>query len=524
VAAGYDLTTPNTSIKTFVSASNSYDLGPSSTSALINNAKGYMLFVRGDRTVASGTGTTPTTLRIKGTLFTPANPPPSITINSGKFETVGNPYASQIDFTQLSRTGGLDNTFYTWDPILVGMYGVGGYQTISATNAWVSVPGGGNYAGVHKNIESGQAFFVHSTATTGTIGFTENVKIGGSTLLTRTATDASITANRQFIRTTLLTNTGSIADGNASAFDSDLSNDVNTDDAIKMLNGGENFCLKRDNYLLAVEGRSLIVTTDTLFYFINHLRQQAYTILIIPQNMDLSKQAWLVDNFLQTQTALSLSDSNYINFSVTNNSLSSQSDRFKIVFNTATVLGISATTLNAVRNVDGTIAVNWKTMAENNIREYVVEKSADAITFNAISTKNALMNNGAEANYGFNDVLPFDGNNFYRIKIVSLNGEVKYSNVVKVAPLKNDSDISVYPNPITGRSLNLNFATQFFGSYKIVLINEAGQKIWTSRILYNGNSGGKIRLELPKNIAAGNYRLTLFDKEGKSFKIALMLL
>ncbi len=524
VAAGYDLTTGRTSIKTFVSTTNSYDQGPASTTALINNPKGYMLFVRGDRTVASGTGSVPTILRIKGTLFTPANPPSSFTINSGQYESVGNPYASQIDYTLLTRTGGVDNTFYAWDPLLAGMYGVGGYQTISATNSWVSVPGGGNYAGVHKNIESGQAFFVHSTSAPGTIGFTENAKTGGSRLLNRTASEATLTMNRQFIRSTLLTNTGSMADGNAGAFDSDLSNEVNTDDALKIMNGGENFCLKRDNYLLAVEGRSLIATTDTLFYFMNHLLQQAYTILIVPQNMDMSKQAWLVDNFLQTQTALSLSDSNYINFTVTNNSLSSQTDRFKIVFNTASVLGISTTTLNAVRNVDGTIGVNWKTTAENNIREYIVEKSADGRIFNTITTKNALMNNGAEANYGFNDVLPFDGNNFYRIKIVSLNGEVKYSNVVKLAPLKKDSDISVYPNPITGRTLNLNFTTQFFGSYKIVLINEAGQKIWTSRILCNGNSGRKIRLEIPKNIAAGNYHLTLLDKEGRSFKIALMLL
>lgn len=189
-----------------------------------------------------------------------------------------------------------------------------------------------------------------------------------------------------------------------------------------------------------------------------------------------------------------------------------------------TVLGVSATTLHGVRNVDGTIAVNWKTAAENNIMEYIVEKSADAIIFNTKNTKNALMNNGAETNYGFKDMLPFDGNNFYRIKIASLSGAIKYSEVVKVSPLKNVSGISMYPNLVTGRLLNLYFTTQIFGNYKIVLINEAGQQVWTSRILYNNNSGGKIRVELPKNIDAGNYHLTLFDKEGRSFNIALILL
>ena len=524
VAAGYDLYTPVTSIKTYISTTNSYDQGPSSTSALINNLKGYMLFVRGDRTVASGTGTSPTTLRIKGTLFTPANPPSSITIDSAKFESVGNPYASQIDFTLLNTTGGVDSTFYTWDPTLIGSYGVGGYQTIIATNAWNAVPGGGNYAGVHKNIESGQAFFVHSTAAQGTLSFTENVKTGGSTLLNRTASQARVTTTRQYLRTTLLTNTGLIADGNAAVFASDLSNDVNSDDAIKIMNGGENFCLKRSNNSLAVEGRSLITTTDTLFYFTNHLLQQAYTILIVPENMDLNKQAWLVDNFLQTQTTVSLSSSSYITFNVTNDPLSYQSNRFMLVFKPLTVLGVSAITLNAVRNVDGTINIKWQATIENNIREYIVEKSADAITFYTIHTKNALINNGSNANYFFKDMLPFDGDNFYRIKITTLNGTVKYSKVVKVGPIKNVEEINVYPNPVTGRSLNLYFANLSFGNYDIVLINEAGQQVWTSKILFSYSSGGKIKLELPTNVAAGKYYLSLLDKDGRSFKITLMLL
>ena len=523
-AAGYDLSTPGTSIKTYVSATNSYDQGPSSTSALINNTKGYMLFVRGDRTVASGSGTVPTILRIKGTLFTPASPPPALSITGGKFESVGNPYASQIDFTQLTRTGGVDNIFYTWDPTLAGSYGVGGYQTISATNAWVSVPGGGNYAGVHKNIESGQAFFVHSTATTGTIGFTENAKTGASKLLNRNATGARLTTTRQFMRSTLLTNTGTIADGNATAFDTNLSNAVDGDDALKIINGGENFGLKRDSSILAIEGRKLIATTDTLFYFTNHLQQQTYTILLVPENMDQTKNAWLVDNFLQMQTPVSLNDSNRINFNVTTDPLSSQTDRFMLVFAPQNLLAVSATTLHAVRNIDGTIAVNWKTTAENNIKKYVVEKSVDDITFNAIGTKDILINNGAEATYIFKDEFPFAGNNFYRIKIEYLNGAIKYSEVVKIAIDKIVSGISLYPNPTVGRSLNFYFDHQFFGNYNIKLVNQVGQTIWASKIFCDNNIGRKFTVELPKNIAAGKYHLSLSGNGGKSFKTYLILL
>ncbi len=521
--AGYDATSPNASIKTYQSATNNYDQGPASTSALIDNPKGYMLFVRGDRTVTSGSGTTPTTLRIKGTLFTPANPPSPITVAVGKFESVGNPYASQIDFTLLTRSG-LDNTFYTWDPSLVGSYGVGGYQTMTATNSWNAVPGGGMYTGVHKTIESGQAFFVHSTASLGTIGFSEQVKTGGSKLVNRNATEARITANRQFLRSTLLTNTGTISDGNAAAFDNDLSNEVDGDDALKIMNGGENFGLKRGNHNLAVEGRSLITTTDTLFYFVSNLVQQPHTIVIAPDNMDLTKQAFLVDNFLQTQTPISLSDSSFINFNVTSDPLSYKSDRFMVIFRPQTVLAVTSTTLNAIRNDDASITLNWKTIAENNIREYVVERSANAISFNAIKMQTAMLNNGAESNYSFKDLSALEGTVFYRIKITALSGAVTYSNVVKMTGLKTGAGVSVYPNPVTAKLMNVYFTSPSFGNYNISLVNTAGQQIWTGKILYNNNSGNKITVELPENIAAGKYYLSLSGKDGKSFKTVVMVL
>lgn len=522
-AAGYDLYTANTSIKTFVSATNLFDAGPANTSAIINNTKGYMLFVRGDRTVASGTGTTPTTLRIKGTLYTPASPPAAIAVNAGKYESVGNPYASQIDFTLLTRTGGVDNKFYTWDPTMGGLYGVGGYQTITATNSWLPVPGGGNYTGTYKTIESGQAFFVHSTTTGGTISFGEAVKTGGNKLVNRTASSA-ITNARGFVRSTLLRNNGSIADGNAAAFDTDLSNDVDGDDALKIMNGSENFGLKRGNSILAVEGRAMIVFSDTLFYCMSNLLQQPYSFLVAPENMDLSKQAWLVDNFLQTQTPVSLSDTSYINFNVTADPLSSKTDRFMLVFAPQTILGITATTLQGIRNVDNSISLNWKTNAENNVATYTVEKSADGITFNAIAAKNAAMNNGMDAAYTIKDMLPFEGNNFYRIKIIFLNGTVKYSEVVKLASIKNATEMMAYPNPIAGRILNLYIGKQLLGNYQLILTNGVAQQVWSSKILYSHNNGNKITVELPKTLAAGNYQLTIMEKDGSSFKIALVLL
>lgn len=321
-----------------------------------------------------------------------------------------------------------------------------------------------------------------------------------------------------------MTNTGTIAGGNAAAFDTDLSNDVDGDDAPKLMNGGENMGLKRANSILAVEGRSMIVSSDTLFYYTSNLLQQAYSFLIVPENMDLTKQAWLVDNFLYTQTQVSLSDTTYISFVVTLDPASSRTDRFMLVFSPQTVVALTATTLRAIRTIDNSIAISWNTIAESNVANYWVEKSANGISFNTIATTMAERNNGADASYTFKDATPFTENNFYRIKINFANGTTKYSEVVKVGPLRNTSDVSVFPNPTTGRILNLDMGKQSEGKYQLLLINTSGQQIWSSKILYTNNNGNKILVELPNKLAAGNYKLCVLNKELKKITIDVTLL
>ncbi len=97
-APGFDaFTSPGPSIKYYDSSTSSY-IGPASTALPIYNQRGYFVFVRGDRSVYTSTGTaTPTVLRTKGTLFTPAHPPLTSNVAAGLFECVGNPYASAID-------------------------------------------------------------------------------------------------------------------------------------------------------------------------------------------------------------------------------------------------------------------------------------------------------------------------------------------------------------------------------------------------------------------------------------------
>src|SRR5690606_24901988 len=112
--------------------------GVTNTGDPLHNVHGYMLFVRGDRTVTTyNADATPTILRMKGTLFTPDNAPPAVAVPAGRFASVGNPYASPLNLEYMRNNGHfsqLDNNVVVWDPLLNGSYNLGGWQTLSAIN------------------------------------------------------------------------------------------------------------------------------------------------------------------------------------------------------------------------------------------------------------------------------------------------------------------------------------------------------------------------------------------------------
>lgn len=513
-STGLDAVSSTPSMKYYDASTNNF-IGVTNSSNLINNTKGYFLFVRGDRTVTTFSGApVPTTLRTTGTLYQPGAAPASVTVNADKYESAGNPYASQVDFTQLSRTGGVDNKFYAWDPTLSGSYGVGGYQTISSTNSWIPVPAGGQYAGVHKTIESGQAFFVHATSSAGTISFTETAKTGSGIMVSRPQQINGDMATRQFIRTTLLTNTGVIADGNAVAFDTDLSNRVDGDDALKILNGGENFGLSREGKALAIEGRSPVADADTLFYYMSNLRQQAYRLAFAPQGMYSSVDAFLVDKFLNTSTLINLAaDSSFADFTVSSNAASSAADRFMVVFKLLTPLPVTLTTIAASRNADKTISVNWHSENEINLIDYAVERSGNGNSFSSLGTQTPATNNGGSAAYLYKDANPLGGDNYYRIKALSRSGQSQYSAIVKVAPVKQPASISVYPNPVVDKIMVVKFISQPFGNYQVTLSNQPGQSIYHGYVSVSSSNFVKT-IELAAGTAAGNYQLTITAADG----------
>ena len=100
------------------------------------------------------------------------------------------------------------------------------------------------------------------------------------------------------------------------------------------------------------------------------------------------------------------------------------------------------------------VKLNWKTVSENNMALYEVERSTNAVHFTSIITIPSL--NAPIAEYIYIDNNPVKGISYYRLAMKEQTGEQKYSQVIAVSFAKN-MGIALYPSPWKkGEALNVS--------------------------------------------------------------------
>lgn len=453
---GFDFTTALPSIKFYNDLTNNWT-AVTNTNRPLRDSLGYMVFVRGDRSVTtSAAAATPTVLRSKGAIYQDSNQPPVVPLFPDKFQSVGNPYASRIEFNKVrtQSSAGMLDVFYVWDPTLAGSYGFGGYQTMTGIAGYVptvGVPPSGNPASVlypagvaAPFIESGQAFFVRCRPNPGgAVVFGELNKATGNRLVTRPAGNTDLPANRGFITASLFTQQGRISDGNIVAFENGLSNELDENDADKLMNPGENFGILRAEKLLAVEARDAVRPADTIYYHLQNLKKLPYQFRFAPVNMRTEGlQAYLIDRFNNSSTDVSLTDSSFVSFSITDDVRSQAADRFMLVFK---------------KVKKGPVKPNRPKEAQELAR-----------------------------------------------------GSNKYDDAAQITK----SSITVYPNPVVDQQINIRFSNMAKGHYRVELSTRQGQVVYTgSKYIDQQNATHTIKLNIV--LAAGNYQLSVTAENGE---------
>jgi autotransporter-associated beta strand protein len=442
-----------------------------------------------------------TTLRATGTLQTGTQTfsiPDAAFSNSEKIQLIGNPYASPVNFNLLTRTN-VTKRFWAWDPQLSG---VGGYVLVSDLdddNTYTVTPGGSTQT---QHIQSGQGFFVEVNNTGASLVFNEDDK---STSNINTVFRTGTGTERLSIDM-INPNDGLVVDGILAEYNNNFSNGVAAEDGQKLFRSNENFYLTRNTKPLMLEGRKLIDNNDTLFLTISGMQQQAYRFAINGSNFanDANLSAFLKDKFLSTETAISLSGATEYNFTVTADNNSKAADRFMVVFRSTASLPVTLTNVKAYQQNSG-ITVEWNTQSESGMQQYEVEKSANGTNFVKVNITAAK--SGTTNSYNFFDATPFSGANYYRIKAISLNGEVKYSSIVVVRLNTKGTKVTLYPNPVKGSTIQLQLSNLEKGNYSVTLFNQLGQQVMSKTINHNGGSSNQT-IEIG-TLASGVYELRL---------------
>lgn len=94
------------------------------------------------------------------------------------------------------------------------------------------------------------------------------------------------------------------------------------------------------------------------------------------------------------------------------------------------------------------VDILWMTTSETNIDRFEIERSPNNVNFKQIATVYGSGNSEEMLQYAFTDPHPFNGENFYRIKQVSFNGDFVYSYKTSASIYREKkSDLRLIPNP-----------------------------------------------------------------------------
>jgi uncharacterized delta-60 repeat protein len=135
------------------------------------------------------------------------------------------------------------------------------------------------------------------------------------------------------------------------------------------------------------------------------------------------------------------------------------------------------------------VMLQWQTSSEENVKQFVIERSNDGKTYKAIGTVAATGNSNTTKNYSFADQSPFMSSlNYYRLLMQDVDGNYKYS---KVLTIKFDGQLTtnmqVYPNPVKDL-LQVQLPDGLKGTVSLQIIDMQGRVVKRNNLASDGNA------------------------------------
>jgi hypothetical protein len=123
----------------------------------------------------------------------------------------------------------------------------------------------------------------------------------------------------------------------------------------------------------------------------------------------------------------------------------------------------------------------WQTASEQNTKSFEIDWSSDGVNFTAIATAPAAGNSSVIKSYSKIDYSIASGVNFYRLKMIDMDGRVSYSPVIRINNPKKGGGIKVYADE-AGSHLNMEWESSASGTTTAVVYDFVGRALIQTNI------------------------------------------
>jgi len=157
----------------------------------------------------------------------------------------------------------------------------------------------------------------------------------------------------------------------------------------------------------------------------------------------------------------------------------------------------------------GNILLDWATANEMQLDRFEVERSADGISYEKQGSVQAAVNSNTYRSYNFTDAHPFSASNYYRLKMVDVDGKYKYSNTVAFGGTQaNGIFVShVLPNPFTDL-IKMDIVLDKAVALNLQIIDMAGRPVAAKNM--QGKAGNNtVQWSGLNKLAAGIYHISI---------------
>ncbi len=184
--------------------------------------------------------------------------------------------------------------------------------------------------------------------------------------------------------------------------------------------------------------------------------------------------------------------------------------------NIQSLLPVELVSFTAKANGRELVDLHWETASELNTSHFTIQRSRDGIQFFDLESLSASGNSSSARKYESQDRSPFGGTNYYRLKMVDLDGTTAYSPIVQVEmQAEGFALLEMYPNPAK-EGIQIRYRSEHEQPVQILLADVTGKKI---QITEKASIKGENLAELPlSDLLPGVYFITIYDGVSKIAK------